>query len=156
MEPTRGQRRHCSDFLSQPRLGPPLLPLTPTASRRSKLLDLCPVLNPRRNWTQTGEPFSHRGCDTAITRSQKGPSRSSRGYSCPEPMWVANRRGREGTLAAALFPEVSCSPPHPETRQRCHVTSQREAELSKSLHHRGQTSGKIWLLPLWGAPPCDL
>lgn len=36
------------------------------------------------------------------------------------------------------------------------MTHQREAELSKSLHHEGQATGKLWLLPLWVAPPCDL
>lgn len=100
-----------------------------------------------------------QSCNRAITRSHKGlqgPSRSSRSYSCPEPMWVANRRGREGTMAATLFPEVSCSPTQKPTGQRCHMTRQREAELSKSLNHKGQAPGKIWLLPLWVAPTCKV
>lgn len=125
-----------------------LLPLIPLSSWLSELLDLCPVLKcgpfevrtrTESSWIPAGldtnprDPFSHRCCDMAITRSQKGlqgPPRSSRSHSCPEPMWVANRRAREGTVAATLFPEVSCSPTRKPTGQRCHMTRQREAEPS--------------------------
>lgn len=114
VEPTRGQLRHYSNGLSQPRPSPPLLPDS-NILQHSKLLDLYSVLQcgpfevrtrtPESplDWTQTRETLS---VTEAVPRPSlgvlEGLSRSNRGYSCPEPMWVTNRRGREGTLAATL------------------------------------------------------
>lgn len=103
----------------------------PTSSWRSKLLHLCPELqcSPFKGRTRTEssripaardtnwrDPFSHRGCDTSITRSQRASKDllevAEATLACPEPMWVANRRGtgRGDHTGATLFPEVSCSP----------------------------------------------
>lgn len=168
VEPTWGQLRHYSNGLSQPRPSPPLIPDS-NILQHSKLFDLYSVLQcgpfevrtrtPESplDWTQTRETLS---VTEAVPRPSlgvlEGLPRSNRGYSCPEPMWVTNRRGREGTLTATLFPEVSCSRTPKPTGQRCHMTRQREAKGRKSLHHEGQATGKLWLLPLWVAPPCDL
>lgn len=81
----------------------------PTSSWSSKLLDFCPELQcgplewrirtessqiPAGLDTNWRDPFRLWHRHHQKSKGLRGPSRRSRSYSCPEPIWVASRRGR--------------------------------------------------------------